>query len=272
MNIQDYISSGIIESVVLGLASPEESEELMRLRRQYPELDKAIADFEHSLEQQGLSTTVMPPPQVRQDLFNKLEPEFRDAPPGVNTLKDNVVKMPGRLVIPSFWKYVAAAGLILFFGNIIGSLMLYRKYQELHNAYAQLQGNYLDLQQKSNADKERFITLYRDVQMMQDSSMAVVKMMGISGKESNMATVYWDKRTKDVYLFNNNLPPAETGKQYQLWAIVDGKPIDAGMIGNCEGLCKLKNIPSAQAFAVTLEKAGGSPTPTMSAMYVMGKV
>ncbi len=272
MNIQEYISLGIIESVVLGLASPEDTEELMRLRRQYPELDKAITDFEHSLELQGLSSIVVPPPQIKQDLFNKLESEFKDPPVvhiNVETVED---KIPRRLVIPAFWKYVAAAGLILFLGNIIGSLVLYKKYQELNNAYAQLQGNYLDLQQKSNADNERFITLYRDVQIMQDSTMDVIKMMGISGKESNMATVYWDKKTKDVYLFNNNLPPAENGKQYQLWAIVDGKPVDAGMIGNCEGLCKLKNIPSAQAFAVTLEKTGGSPTPTMSALYVMGKV
>jgi len=54
--------------------------------------------------------------------------------------------------------------------------------------------------------------------------------------------------------------------------MVDGKPVDAGVIGNCEGLCKLKNIPSAQAFAVTLEKAGGSPVPTMSSLYVMGSI
>jgi len=34
----------------------------------------------------------------------------------------------------------------------------------------------------------------------------------------------------------------------------------------------MKNIPKAQAFAITLEKKGGSVTPTLSAMYVMGKV
>jgi anti-sigma-K factor RskA len=31
-------------------------------------------------------------------------------------------------------------------------------------------------------------------------------------------------------------------------------------------------ITSAQAFAVTLEKEGGSPSPTMDQMYVMGKI
>jgi anti-sigma-K factor RskA len=34
----------------------------------------------------------------------------------------------------------------------------------------------------------------------------------------------------------------------------------------------MKNVQNAQAFAVTLEQRGGSPTPTMEAMYAMGKL
>jgi anti-sigma-K factor RskA len=34
----------------------------------------------------------------------------------------------------------------------------------------------------------------------------------------------------------------------------------------------MKNIPAAQAFAITLENRGGSVSPTMEAMFVMGKV
>jgi len=272
MNIQEYIASGIVESVVLGLASAPEVEEMMLLRKQYPELDKAIIDFEKSLEQQGLSGTVSPPQQVKTELFNKLEPEFVKTGAGDVKSIEIEKRFVSSPVIPAFWKYVAAAALILFIANTIGSFVLYNKYQELNTAYSTLQNNYLDLQEQNKSDKERFITLYRDMHMMQDSSMAIVKMKGVAGKESNLATVYWDTRTKDVYLFTNNLPPAESGKQYQLWAMVDGKPVDAGIIGNCDGLCRLKNIPSAQAFAITLEKTGGSPVPTMSSLYVMGKV
>jgi hypothetical protein len=35
---------------------------------------------------------------------------------------------------------------------------------------------------------------------------------------------------------------------------------------------RLKTIPKAEAFAITLEKKGGSTVPNMDAMYVMGKV
>ena len=37
-------------------------------------------------------------------------------------------------------------------------------------------------------------------------------------------------------------------------------------------LQKMKPFDKADAFAITLEKKGGSTTPTMEAMYVMGKV
>ena len=35
---------------------------------------------------------------------------------------------------------------------------------------------------------------------------------------------------------------------------------------------KMKNIPKAQAFAITLEKAGGSAAPTLEQLFVMGNV
>ena len=111
---------------------------------------------------------------------------------------------------------------------------------------------------------------------MKNPLMAVVKMPGVpnSPAPSSLATVYWNTESKDVYLLVNQLPKPVADKQYQLWAIVDGKPVDAGIFDMAEGISfvKLKTIPKAEAFAITLEKKGGSRTPTMDAMYVMGKV
>ena len=60
--------------------------------------------------------------------------------------------------------------------------------------------------------------------------MLKIQMNGIKGKEKNTATVYWDTRTKEVYLIPANMEKVPEGKQYQLWAIVDGKPVDAGIM------------------------------------------
>ena len=34
----------------------------------------------------------------------------------------------------------------------------------------------------------------------------------------------------------------------------------------------MKSVENPQAFAITLEKEGGNPTPTMEEMYVMGTI
>ena len=50
MDINNYISSGIIEMYVMGVCSPEEKAELELLRPQYPELHTAIVAFEKAFE------------------------------------------------------------------------------------------------------------------------------------------------------------------------------------------------------------------------------
>jgi anti-sigma-K factor RskA len=71
-------------------------------------------------------------------------------------------------------------------------------------------------------------------------------------------------RTGAAYLFNDrlpNLPPAET---YQLWAMIDGQAISVGLLGTHPTTVAFSLDPrdSTDAFAVTVEPAGGSVAPT----------
>jgi anti-sigma-K factor RskA len=106
--------------------------------------------------------------------------------------------------------------------------------------------------------------------------MKPVVMQGVKTHPGMMATVYWDQNSKDVYMVVNNLPAPPSGKQYQLWAIIDGKPVSAGlydMTDPSKMVQKMKNIQgNVQTFAITLEQKGGSSTPTLDQMYVAGNV
>ena len=86
--------------------------------------------------------------------------------------------------------------------------------------------------------------------------------------------IHWNKKNSEVFVDVASLPAAPEGMQYQLWAIVDGKPMDMGVFDvTKEGdIQKMNSIAKASAFAVTLEKKGGSPTPSLEKMYVMGAV
>jgi anti-sigma-K factor RskA len=113
--------------------------------------------------------------------------------------------------------------------------------------------------------------------MMAKPGMQPVVMQSIVKDHPMAATFYWDKAKSEAYVSIQKLPPAPAGMQYQLWAIADGKPVDIGMLDNDivakGGMQKVtKAVVSGQAFAISLEKAGGSPSPTPDKIYVMGKM
>jgi len=98
---------------------------------------------------------------------------------------------------------------------------------------------------------------------------------GITGKQlyaGGAATVYWNEASNETFIRVQNLPPTDTQHQYQLWALADGKPADAGVLDISSNIRQVKNVKAAQLFAITLEVRGGSPKPTLSAMYLAGKI
>ena len=68
-----YIQSGIVESYVLGLATPFEREELEQLMPHYPELKVALSDFEYQLELFALDNEEPPPPEVRERIRARIQ-------------------------------------------------------------------------------------------------------------------------------------------------------------------------------------------------------
>jgi len=270
VDIKAYIQSGIIESYVLGLTSAEESAEVESLQLQFPEVWEAISEFSQLLENKAFENAITPPENVKAKIMAAIKDEKSQAP--VITLASDTHKHVSANVF-NLWRMVAAASVILFMVSAALNFYLYNRYSQKNEAYQALLTERNTLQANNQIFQTHLSEWQKAAEVMTDPAMAVIKMPGTPGKENHLATVYWNTKNKDVYVMPNRLPQPVKGKQFQLWALVDGKPVDAGVLDPaCEGVCKMKNIPKAQAFAITLEKAGGSPTPTMEQMYVLGKV
>lgn len=270
MDIQAYIQSGVIESYVLGLASAEEIAEVDRMRVQHPEVEQAINDFSTALEDQLLENAI-PPPDVKHRILQAIKEEEGFASDG----ETNGEFRGAKVIKIGIWRTVAAAAVILLVISGGINFYLYDRLDKKNADYQALLSERNSLYANNEVIQTSLRNWQQSAEMMVDPAMAVVKMTGagLPGKEGGLATLLWDTRSKDVYVMPNHLPRPEAGKQYQLWALVDGKPVDAGVFDmDCNGVCKMKNIPKAQGFAVTLEKAGGSPTPSLDQMYVKGGV
>ncbi len=273
MDIQDYIQSGIIESYVLGLASAEEASELEQLRINHKEVENAVNEFSVSLERHALEKAIPPPPDLKNKILAAIKDTSNENVSSSLLQKakhEEVINTPVRSLYS--WRMVAAASIILLVLSAALNFYLYNQYNDKKEAYQALLSERQALQANNKVYQTRLNEWKTAAEMMADPAMAMVKMHSVKGRDE-AATIFWNTKNKDVYVMTNKLPKPVTGKQYQLWALVNGKPVDAGMIDQeCTGACKMKNIPVAQAFAITLEKAGGSPTPHLNELRVMGNI
>jgi anti-sigma-K factor RskA len=254
VNVQEYISSGIVESYVLGLASDKERSEFEQLCRQYPEVLKARTDFEQAFEQQAMQNAVAPDPDLKSKIWNEIKEEGK-------VIQLDTTAKAKRV---SWAKYAAAAAVIFLGLSLYWNISLFNKNQELKKNYDVASGRIKDLE--------------NDMQVLQQNpTIKMASLKGMDASPQSFATVYWDTASHDVYLLANNLPVPPGDKQYQLWALLDGQPIDLGMldydIKQKKLLVRMKNAQKAQAFAITLEKKDrGDVSKPQGAMYVMGNL
>ncbi|QJB31701.1 anti-sigma factor [Chitinophaga oryzae] len=262
MDIKAYIESGIIESYVLGLATPQEADELQRLSQTYPEIATAVAGCEQWLRETSDQYAIPAPEALKARLLVRLEHEFQPA------------KLPDvRYRRESLFKYAAAILLLLLAASGLLNVYLYSSYRKASRDFVQLQSGIDMMAADNKAFQAKLAVLEQDLRFITAPGTLKVPLDGVAGREDYQATLYWNTQTKQVYLTAGRLPAPAPGKQYQLWAIVDGKPVSAGLLNqNCTGLCMLTPVQQAQAFAITLEKAGGNAAPTLDQMVVLGKV
>ncbi|WP_142684683.1 hypothetical protein [Chitinophaga polysaccharea] len=75
MNISNYIESGIIERYLLGLASPEQEDELLYLRRIYPLLDLEFTAAELRIENKLMEEGPLPPVKIKEAVLQRIKLE-----------------------------------------------------------------------------------------------------------------------------------------------------------------------------------------------------
>ncbi len=251
----------------MGLASPEEAKQVEAWVNQYPEVKQEIEAIEISLESYAQAHAIQPSPSVKDKVLSQISSSEQDNAISLSST-NNISRERNVYRTPSFFKFAAAAIFALLIGSIILNYTYYTRYQSANRELEVAQ-------EKVNQQNQANLAMKNEMDVVTDKNSLPVVLKGTPHAPDALAKIFWMKNTGDVYVDPSNLPSVPSGKQYQLWAIVDGKPVDAGMISSEKGnyhIQKMKSFGHAEAFAITLEKEGGSPTPTMEEMYVISKI
>ncbi len=286
MDIQAYIATGMAESYVLGLTTPEETAEVERLARQHPVLQQEIDEIRASLETYAQSLAQTPPPELKDKIWAALSEEENsqsipgfslpgtdytiETSPEAGTGKEEIALVPQ----VSFWRnYGVAASVILLIASLSYNLFLMNRLKQTQDQLAQAETQRSSLAQQARFNEVRYKDASTALAYYQNPDNDVIQLKGTQPTNKNTgAVVFWNRKEQRVFLAVQNMPAPPKGKQYQLWAIVDKKPVDAGVFSaQPVAVQSLKEIGQAQAFAVTLENQGGSSVPT-SDVLMLGEV
>lgn len=271
-DIKAYIESGILELYVLGDVTPQEKAEVEALAAKHPAIKAELEEIEKSLELYAKANEIEPDENQRDRILNSLVVNLGDdrnfnsrqeARPEAKIISLERAR-PNKSLI-----YAFAACFALLIANMIALVNVYERLQDSKNLIASLQSQ--------NQQIARTTSLMdNELKIYQDPSFKMVKLSGTAKSPSSKLMVAFSPSKKKVMIdmSNADMPVNDKDHQYQLWALVGGKPVDLGVFDadtTSKGMKEMKEIASADAFAVTLEKRGGSPTPTLDEMMVLGK-
>jgi anti-sigma-K factor RskA len=270
LNIEEYISSGVLDLYALGALNEAETKDVELKAAAYPEIAEELTALQTTMEDFARAHAISPPAALKKQLFDEIEQRASE-----NTSEPNTVS-----IAPASGKlnWMLAASVTLAIVSTALSGYFWSKWQhaegklismEQENRIFAQNANYMiDSSQLMLQEKNQFYSF------VTDTATTKVVMKGLPISPSSVALVFWNKKTKEVFLDVKSLPVPPAGMQYQLWALDKGVPVDAGVfdLADAGSLQKLKSVSSAQAFAVTLEKAGGSPTPTLEMIHILGTI
>lgn len=280
MDVQRYISSGIIESHVAGLVSESEAREVEAAIQEYPEVRAAADAVQQDMERYVQMWAVKPPAGLKKQIFERLNKvEETVEIPLVEEVAETIAEegsfSMSQIPVLKMWQYGAVAAIALLIGSSIANFVFMSRVDEYKEKYDKLTEEQVALSTEKGAYITRYQEAEKEMNMLKDPAFKWIKMQGVNKHTGIVATICWNPESKETYILAQQLPEPPEDKQYQLWAIVNGHPVDAGVfeLGNMtKVLQKVKNVTSVQVFAVTLEKKGGSPAPSLDQMFVAGKV
>jgi anti-sigma-K factor RskA len=273
-DIRAYIESGILELYVLGDVSQAERLEVEAMAAKHPAIKAELEEIEKSLELYAKDNAVEPAEGQRDKILNSLVTNLGDdrifsaKTEGEKEARDNVVpiRKPESVTV---YKYALAACFVLLIVSVVALVDAYKRIDQSNTLIASLQ---TQNQQIAKTVSQQL----NDIGVLRDPSFKLMHLAGMKKSPNSALNVAWSPVKKQVWIdmATAKMPANDKDHQYQLWALVSGKPVSLGVFDadtTAKDMKEMESIASADAFAVTLEKRGGSPTPHLDDLMVMGK-
>ncbi|MFS4482982.1 anti-sigma factor domain-containing protein [Hyunsoonleella sp. 2307UL5-6] len=266
MDINAYISSGILELYVAGSLSEKENAEVYTLMQKHPEILQEVLEIETAIVTLTASTSQ----RNNNHILNTVKQEL-----GIDNDRDDTKVIPITKPKYNWIAYTGWAASIVLAAGLFWSLNQ-NKQLKSDIQVTETQQSLLETQiefSKNNLEEAQTL-----ISVLRDDTILKTPLAGQGNFADTYAKVYWDKDEKRIFLDVEGLPDPPEGKVYQVWSLTLNPltPTSLGTIDDfktdANKIFEIKNVNTSEAFGITLEPAGGSPTPTMEQLYTLGVV
>jgi anti-sigma-K factor RskA len=259
----DLIESGDLEAYVCGVLSHEESKEISSRIRGNKTLRNEVEHIESCYIKlaQGVA------PQSDEHLiFDRLLEAI------------NISKTTDSDRTSFNFNYISWAAAIVF---LIATGYLYISLNESTRLNDGLQQQISQQEQKNeflNSEVIDAVALnanYEDaLTFIKNKNTTKVFLGGQKGFENSEAVAFHNPVEQVTYLDIKGLPNAPADKSYQLWSLTLNPltPSSLGVLDNSMVMLTINNPFETQAFGITLEPKGGSPSPNLEQLYTLGVI
>lgn len=230
----------------LGATTADEAEAMERAMRSDPALAAEVAAYRSVTATLATAAPVTPHPRVRESLLAAA----RTVPP----LR---VERTTSFRVPSWVPALLAASVVLMASGAIYGVRMRRAAEGLRASNAELSAQL--------ARRERVLNSLLEG----EGQLHLVQVGADSAGTGPGLQFYWNARQGKAVAHVFRLKPAPTGRDYQIWALVDGKPVslavfnsdaDGHALVEVEGIAR--SVRGVTAVLVSVEPVGGSVQPT----------
>ena len=278
MNKEELIQSGLLELYALNHCT-ESERTLVESHLQDEDIISALNAIEETLFSLAMNNSIKPRNQVKAKLMATIEGK-KESPKIITISKPKTSNEEAKVVgigkntnnfgwrIAAGFMLLVSIGLFTVYNGRLNQMderisALTIEKESISKNYTQVKAVSEELSEVEHFFSERLVKSY-ELKHPTDPSQT-------------FGVLYWCPASGEIMLNGMHMPKLSDDEQYQLWALVDGKPLDLGVIpkkwdGETNRLAHLKGLKELSAYAITIEPLGGKPTPTLEKLTALAKV
>lgn len=266
MTNEELISSGELELYVAGLLTEERNKEIALIIENNVDIKKEVENIENVVMHLANESTLTDKYEFT-DVLKKIITDRVSDDAKVKQLTPTDEKSSRPFLKFAGWA-AAAVFLALF------AFQFQNNTQLEDNLNISIEENKTI---KDSLKKQSFELNYKE-NMLATITSEDTKIIDLAGQQispSSSVRVFWDTAQNKVVIDAKTLPQAPADMVYQVWSL-KLEPLTPTSLGLLEDysaektLFVLENTNASEGFGITLEPAGGSPTPTLEKLFVLG--